>query len=479
LNWLWQGGAIALAATAIVTASKPSARVRYRIWAGALVLVVMTPIVGVLRPLLAAPAVPPGPAVTVALAQPSSAFLQLPDAWWTSTSIAIGVWAGWAFVHAGRLLSAIAALSRARRRCQPFPDAVESRLLIWERLRTTGRGTRLALSNGVQSAAVLGGPSPIVALSPALLHELSTDDVDCIVAHEWAHVQRRDDIVALAQGVVRAIAGWHPAVWWLDGRISAEREHACDEAVVQLTGSAKRYASCLVRAAGVSMQPVRPLPVVAMSAHGLRARVLRILSGGVATDAARRGTSLAAAAALSTLAVSIADIRLIEAASTESAPQAAAEPYVSGEPFSRAGNAPTTVAATASPTRAAQKMASPSEPRAVPLIRAAIPPRHNPASLSTQNPSPGGTPEPKTPESTKSPQEVAVRPLVPANSSMPGLREGLAAAGAPPPAVVAETPTPWGAAADAGIAIGHGSQKAAVATAGFFSRFGKKIASSF
>ena len=39
--------------------------------------------------------------------------------------------------------------------------------------------------------------------------------------------------------------------------------------------------------------------------------------------------------------------------------------------------------------------------------------------------------------------------------------------------------TAWNAAADAGVNVGRGSQKAAVATAGFFSRLGKSIARSF
>jgi hypothetical protein len=39
--------------------------------------------------------------------------------------------------------------------------------------------------------------------------------------------------------------------------------------------------------------------------------------------------------------------------------------------------------------------------------------------------------------------------------------------------------SPWGAAADAGVSVGRASQKTAVATAGFFSRLGKKIAGSF
>jgi hypothetical protein len=39
--------------------------------------------------------------------------------------------------------------------------------------------------------------------------------------------------------------------------------------------------------------------------------------------------------------------------------------------------------------------------------------------------------------------------------------------------------TPWGAAADAGVAVGRGSQKAAVSTAGVFTRFAKSIAGNF
>jgi hypothetical protein len=40
-------------------------------------------------------------------------------------------------------------------------------------------------------------------------------------------------------------------------------------------------------------------------------------------------------------------------------------------------------------------------------------------------------------------------------------------------------PTPWSMAADGGVAIGRASRNAGVATAGFFSRFGKKVAASF
>jgi hypothetical protein len=55
----------------------------------------------------------------------------------------------------------------------------------------------------------------------------------------------------------------------------------------------------------------------------------------------------------------------------------------------------------------------------------------------------------------------------------------LGAAPEAPAARIDATTTPWGAAADTGVAVGKASQRAAVATAGFFSRLGKKIAGSF
>ena len=38
------------------------------------------------------------------------------------------------------------------------------------------------------------------------------------------------------------VAGWHPALWWIERRLHLEREIACDEIAVPLTGSAKAYA---------------------------------------------------------------------------------------------------------------------------------------------------------------------------------------------------------------------------------------------
>jgi hypothetical protein len=66
---------------------------------------------------------------------------------------------------------------------------------------------------------------------------------------------------------------------------------------------------------------------------------------------------------------------------------------------------------------------------------------------------------------------------VPFDAPPPGpLTLVVAAPGAAP--VDKPPSSPWEAAADAGTAIGRGSKKAGLATAGFFTRLGKGIAAS-
>src|SRR5207237_4252529 len=57
----------------------------------------------------------------------------------------------------------------------------------------------------------------------------------------------------LAQKILRALLFFHPAVWWLDSRLSLEREIACDDLVLANTSDARSYAECLVSVAEKSV----------------------------------------------------------------------------------------------------------------------------------------------------------------------------------------------------------------------------------
>ncbi len=478
LNWLWQGCVVALA-TSVVLKVLDTSRARFRyglIWC-ALVLVLVLP----LLPILAASLAPSLPFVTPEDPQIAAPIMSVPNVWWTSPVIFAALAVLWSAVLGARLAGALLALHRARRNSLPFPLAAESRLEHWNRIRSRGRRTRLVLSGDVRSAAVLGGGAPIIAIAPVLVGHLDADELDRVVIHEWAHVQRRDDLLHFALIATRVLAGWHPGIWWLNRQLQIEREAACDEIAVAVTGSAKGYAASLVKTAAVAPARRPVLPAVgALSAPGLRARIMRILSRKRFVS---RTWSIGAATGgglmLAGLAIAVAGFRLI---GTEvlAAPLAAVRTNVSA--------AIDPGATTSSETGLARQIAGPLLTRQ----RTGLSAESGQSGASDTNTSlsddiapiaplltvAGSSPQATEPDRTV----VSPAPVLSLESRDRLPNANAIALGAPPlSAGPAEgrPATPWGAAADAGVSVGKASQKAAVATAGFFARLGKKIAGAF
>jgi hypothetical protein len=303
----------------------------------------------------------------------------------------------------------------------------------------------------------------VIAEAPALVTTLDDGELDRVLVHEWAHVRRRDDVVNVLQIAVRIVAGWHPAVWWIDRRLQAEREVACDETTVAITGAPKSYAACLVKLAGLRGANGGSLAAPAvLSASGLRARVTRILSRH-AFLAPRQSRVLAAAIAAVLLVVSgaVAQTRLVEQT-------AFVFPYES------------------LPTAAVRvESLVPAAPPPMPLPRRAAPAVRQ--TETAAGPAAASfvvdhvqTPEPAVPLDPP-------RPVPPAASAGVGLAAPQPTVDAP---VVASSPTseavpaepektPWASAADGGKALGRKSKEAGVATAGAFSRFARRVAGAF
>jgi hypothetical protein len=78
------------------------------------------------------------------------------------------------------------------------------------------------------------------------LRELAPEELNVILLHEFAHLRRWDDWTNLLQRTVRAVFLFHPAVWWIEKRLTLEREMACDDAVLAATANPRGYAKCLI-----------------------------------------------------------------------------------------------------------------------------------------------------------------------------------------------------------------------------------------
>jgi hypothetical protein len=80
-------------------------------------------------------------------------------------------------------------------------------------------------------------------LLPEGIHErLTPDQLKAILVHEQCHVRRRDNLAAAGHMIVEALFWFHPLVWWIERRLVDERERACDEEVLRVTGEPQTYA---------------------------------------------------------------------------------------------------------------------------------------------------------------------------------------------------------------------------------------------
>lgn len=139
---------------------------------------------------------------------------------------------------------------------------------------------RLEMSGGVavRRADWLAGPAvygvlkPVVLIPAAAVAGLSTEQLEAILAHELAHVLRRDFLVNILQTAAETILFYHPAAWWISRQIRQERECSCDRIAARAAGGETVLAKALV-----SLEENRAaMPLLAASGGNLRNRIERL-----------------------------------------------------------------------------------------------------------------------------------------------------------------------------------------------------------
>jgi Zn-dependent protease with chaperone function len=167
-----------------------------------------------------------------------------------SSSWAYYLFAAWGAGAGLSLLGLSGGLWRVRqirRRCVevdlPTLDAEIGGILRGFKSRRT---VKLCASSDVASPAAIGFFQPAIVFPAGLLSQLSVEEIKVILLHELAHLRRWDDWTNLGQKIVKAVFFFHPAVWWIENRLTLEREMACDDIVLAHTTSPRAYASSLI-----------------------------------------------------------------------------------------------------------------------------------------------------------------------------------------------------------------------------------------
>jgi len=148
-------------------------------------------------------------------------------------------------------------------------------LFAYARLRTTAhrgekrmvRGIWVRVGEGFSSPYSCGILRPIIFL-PAEMLTLPEEQLDCILAHERAHIRRLDQPVKWLILAAVCVHWWNPAVWLMLRYASRDIELACDAVVARHTDAAA-YAMCLIAA-----EEARSMPEVnAFGAPAIRERI--------------------------------------------------------------------------------------------------------------------------------------------------------------------------------------------------------------
>jgi Antirepressor regulating drug resistance, predicted signal transduction N-terminal membrane component len=181
----------------------------------------------------------------------------------------VGLWAiGFSFFFV-RVLLGLWQLRRLRRHAVSALDGA------WQDAFAKLRG-RLGLNKTVsvwesglaRSPMTIGWLKPVVLLPLGLVNHLSPAEVEAILAHELAHIARKDWLFNLFQAMAETVFYYHPAVWWLSGVINRERENACDDLAIRVTSNPMAFARALVQVQEMAFTA----PALALALQGKRRR---------------------------------------------------------------------------------------------------------------------------------------------------------------------------------------------------------------
>jgi TonB family protein len=253
LDFVWQGVVVAfLLWMALFVMRRRSANARYIASCLALITLFALPVLTVCvvysRPIASRASGPFFSTVpqTVAAVWKGSV-ASTPD--WLSSlgSLAIPAWALGVILFSLRLAWGSRQVAVLRRSGEPAEGPVLAlAAAIGSRLGLT-RPVRLLITSLADGPSVVGWIRPVILLPAATLVGLTPEQLEAVLAHEFAHIRRYDYLVNVLQMVVETLLFYHPAVWWTSARIRHERELCCDDLAVSLCGDPVCYARALTK----------------------------------------------------------------------------------------------------------------------------------------------------------------------------------------------------------------------------------------
>jgi len=181
--------------------------------------------------------------------------------WW---QIAVFVWMAVAGAFLLRSALAFIAIARIKRNGS---DVSQELGLEWPAIRE---------SSQVMIPLTIGLLRPVLVL-PTDWRDWDAWKLRAVLTHELAHVRRRDWMITLTATLARGVFWFNPLSWWIERHLASLAEQASDEACIQATDDAPRYAETLLQFASVAKRGRRWIGGVSMAQYKISSRIERVL----------------------------------------------------------------------------------------------------------------------------------------------------------------------------------------------------------
>ncbi|MEO8138072.1 MAG: M56 family metallopeptidase [Gemmatimonadota bacterium] len=243
----------------------------------------------------------PSPAATARPAASQQTPTAQPRSGFPTWLLAVAI-AGWAVLAAAMAALYLLQRRRAMRRIGPRLPVDDAALLtMLDGLRRAGgvrTPIRLTVAQGLASPIALGRDE--IVLPCAALTELSSEQQGSMLAHELAHLARRDPAWLAFGCVMERVFFIQPLNRVARIRLQEAAEYLCDDWAVTRTGSGVSLATCLVKVAEWVHTPPHAVPLAGMAEHRsqLVSRIHRLIEARTMPSAPRSLWFLAGAVVL-------------------------------------------------------------------------------------------------------------------------------------------------------------------------------------
>jgi beta-lactamase regulating signal transducer with metallopeptidase domain len=229
----------------------------------------------------------------------------VPRSWPT---VLLAIWLGGSVIVLGWSLACVVRFERRlRRACRPATASIHRVAAATAARFGVRRVPQVRTVDAIVSPMAWWAGGRVTIILPAALAEsLDADALRWILAHEVAHIRRRDHLVRWVEWLACVAFWWNPLSWWARRHLRINEELCCDALVLETLGRAESdpspargYARALMHVVEFLAAPALRPPALASAVNGggvLETRFRMIMSKNPPSRSPRWLTAAAVAA---------------------------------------------------------------------------------------------------------------------------------------------------------------------------------------